>query len=132
MLNIENKTKWILTSIVVVAFLTYIFTTLGRTEWIVWLSVVFGVLLGLFLYSETAVLSYIKSKAYRKLDAGDILVWLGAVFGTAVILNSVFLINAVRNFAPEPLLNFLSGVGVVVGVVAGILALLLLWLPKPK
>lgn len=132
MLNVEKNTKWILSSVVVVTFLTYIFTSLGRSEWVVWLSAIFGVLLGLFLYSETAVISYVKQKGYRRLDTGDIMVWLGAVFGTAVILNSVFFVTAIRNAVPSGFLSFLTGTSVVSGIVAGILALLLLWLPRPN
>lgn len=132
MINIEEKTKWILSVIITIVFLSYVFTGFGRTDVVVWLNVIFGIFIGLFLYTETAIVSYIKSKKYRKIDTGDILVWLGAVFGTIVIFNSIFFINAIKSVAPEGLVSFLAINGAIAGGIAGILALALLWLPRPE
>lgn len=132
LLNVEKKTRWILSVIVTITFLSYIFTGFGKTIWVIWLNVVFGIILGLFIYSETAIVSYIKSKKYKKIDSGDILVWFGAVFGTVVILNSIFFINVIRAIPPQGLVSFLSINGAIAGSIAGILALTLLWLPTPE
>jgi hypothetical protein len=131
MLNTEKSTKWVLSAIIVTSVLGYIFASLGKSSLVLWTFSILGILLGLGLYSEVAIVEYFRQKKYKKIGFGDIFVWFGFIFGTVVILNSIFIIQAVRNVAPGWLLSFLSINGAIAGGVAGLLMLLMLWMPKP-
>lgn len=131
-MKVENKTKWILSAIILIAVIGYIFASFGNTNVIVWMFAILGILLGLGLYSEVAIADYFRKKKYKQIGFGDIFVWLGLIFGTIVILNSIFIIQAIRNVAPIGLLNFLSVNGAIAGGIAGILILIMLWSPRPE
>ena len=132
MIKTEKGTKWILTAIILVAVLGYVFSSFGNSNAVMWLFAILGILLGLGLYSESAIVEYFRQKRYRQVGFGDVFVWLGLVFGTIVILNSILIIQAVRNIAPDWLLSFLSINGAIAGGISGILLLLMLWMPKPE
>ena len=132
MIQTEKGTKWILTSIILVAVLGYIFASFGNSNAVLWMFAILGILLGLGLYTESAVVEYIRQKKYKSVSFADFFVWAGFIFGTIVILNSITIITAIRNVAPSWLLNFLSITGSIAGGIAGILLLLMLWMPKPQ
>jgi len=130
--KIESKTKLVLSAIVVVSVLGYIFASFGNSNAILWTFAVLGILLGFGLYTEVAIVDYLRNKKYKDLGTGDFLVWLGFIFGTIVILNSIIIVTAIRNLTPAWLLNFLSINGAIAGGIAGILLLMMLWLPKQE
>ena len=132
MIKTEKGTRWILSAIILTAVLGYIFASFGNSTAVLWMFAFLGILLGLGLYSESAVVEYFRQKRYKQVGFGDIFVWLGIVFGTIVILNSILIIQAIRNVAPDWLLSFLSVNGAIAGGIAGILLLLMLWMPKPE
>lgn len=127
----KGSSKWFGVVILILS-LMLIASSLGRTEWIQWISVAFSILLGLFLYREGGVRDYIRNKGYKKITLQDPIVWLSFIFGTFLIINGILLINVIRNASPDWLVNFISSSGVIGGVVAGILAIILIATPKPK
>ena len=130
--NVEKKTRWILSGIILTAVLGYIFASFGKTEWVLWTFAFLGFLLGLGIFSEVGIISYFRAKSYKNIGFDDFFVWVGAGVGTVVIVNSLTIITAIRNGTPEWLLNFLSINGAIFGGIAGILTLIFLFTAKPR
>ena|SRR3990167_1473520 len=130
--NIEKKTRWLVSTIVLVTALIYVFASFGKTEWILWATAILGILLGLFLYAESGIIEYYRQKKYRNISVSDVFVWLGFIFGTVIILNSITIITAIRNVTPTWLLSFLSINGAIAGGIAGILAIVFMFTPMPE
>jgi len=128
----EQKTKTVLSLIVVVAILGYVFASFGNTDAVLWTFAILGIFLGLGIYSEVSIIEYFRRKKYKSISYADFLVWAGFIFGTVVILNSIIIIQTIREITPEWLINFLSINGAIFGALAGGLFLLLLWMPKPE
>jgi len=132
MFKIERKTKVILSAVILVSIIGYILSSFGKSDSLAWLFAILGILIGLGVYSEVAVVDYFRQKKFKQIGMGDFIVWIGAIFGTVIILNSIIIINTLRNVTPTWLLNFLSINGAIAGGVTGILLLLMLWLPRPE
>ena len=80
MLKIENGTKWVLSAIILTSVLGYIFASFGNSNAVLWMFAVLGILLGLGLYSESAVVEYIRQKRYKNVNFADFFVWAEYVF----------------------------------------------------
>jgi hypothetical protein len=127
----KGSGRWFGVTILILSVLL-ILSSLGKVDWIQWMAVVFSIILGIFCWREGGVRDYLKSKGYKKVDANDIIVWLSFIFGTFLILNGIFLINAIRNSAPEWLTSFISVSGIIGGIISGLLGVFLIFTPKPK
>ena len=132
MFDIEKKTQGWLGALVLVLSLVYIFASLGKIDWVLWIAVIFGVFLSIFLFIEGGVYHYWKSKGYKKVDAGDFLVWLTMFVSGAIFLNSMSFVGVIGDRMPEVVLSFLSMIGVVTGIIGGILGAIYVIVPKPK
>src|SRR3990167_580386 len=130
--DVEKKTQSWLGAFILVLSLIYVFASLGKLDWVVWIAIAFGVFLSILLISEGGVYSYWKSKGYRKIDSGDFLVWMTMFVSGVVFLNSIALIGVVKDWFPDAVLNFLSIVGVTSGIIAGLLGAVYVLVPKPK
>ncbi|MBU0958830.1 MAG: hypothetical protein KKB31_02675 [Nanoarchaeota archaeon] len=127
----KGSGKWFGITILLLSVLL-VLSSLGKVSWIQWIAVVFSIILGFFLWREGGVRDYLRSKGYKKVTGNDLIVWLSFIFGTFLILNGIFLINIIRNSAPGWLTSFISTSGVIGGVVSGLLAIFLIFTPKPK
>lgn len=121
--KLEKKSQFWLGLLVVVLSLVYIFSTLGRTTWTNWIAFLFGVFLAIFLFVEGGITNYFKSKSYRSLGFGDLVVFLTIFSGAIVLLNSILIFRSIRAVAPEWLIGFTTATGVTTGVIAGILGI---------
>lgn len=130
--DIEKKTQVWLGALILVLSLVWVFASLGRTDFVIWIALIFGIFLSIFLFIEGGVYEYWRSKGYRKIEANDFLVWLTMFVSGAVFLNSIAFIGVVRNVIPDAVLGFLSGVGVITGVIGGTLGAIYILVPKPK
>ena len=122
--KIEKKTQTILAVAAMVAAVVYIFTSFGKLEWIQWVSAIFGFFLAGVLYSESAIGAYLKSKGYKKISYKDFVVWVTVVVATGVVMNSLLMVEGIKNKAPEWLITFSTTTAVITGIVAALLAIL--------
>ena len=132
MFNIEKKSRWVLSGLILLVALGYVFTGFGLSKWVLWTNVGVGVIFGLFIFTETAVFDYFRKKGYKTIAMSDVFVWIGLVLGTLVIVNSLAFIGFIRDVLPEAVLNFLSINGLIVGGFAGLYAIALLWFGRPE
>lgn len=131
-LNVEKGSqRWFGIAILILA-IVLVLSSIGRADLTLWLAVIFSITLGLVLYSEGAVVSWVKKSGWKSLSGGDAVVVVSFVFGTFLILNGLFLIQFIRNVSPVWLVNFISINGIIGGVVAGLLAIYLIFAPRPE
>lgn len=132
MFNIEKRSQAILGWLIVLLSVIYGLASLGKVEWIVWVAIVFGVFLSMFLFIEGGIYSYWKKGGYRHVDSGDFLVWVTMFVSGAIFINSIALIGVVRDWLPEMVLSFLATIGLIVAVIGSILGVMYALVPKPK
>ena len=130
--DVEKKSQVWLGLLVLVSSIIYILASLGRADWTVWMALVFGVFLSGFLIFEGGVYHYWKSKGYKHIGMSDFVVYLTMFVAGAVFLNSIALMGVVRDWLPDAVLSFLSTIGVTTGIIAGILGIIYVLIPKPK
>jgi len=132
MLNVEKGSQKYFGVTVLILSVILVLSSLGKVEWVQWMAVVFSILLGLVLYSEGGVRTYLASKGWKKVTANDLVVWMAFIFGTFLIINGILLINVIRNVSPEWLVSFISGAGIIGGIISGLLGIFLIFTPRPK
>ena len=130
--DVEKKTQVWLGALILVLSLIYVFASLGKIDWVIWIAVTFGIFLSIFLFSEGGVYEYWRNKGYKKISANDFLVWMTMFVSGVVFLNSIALMGVVRDWLPDTVLSFLSVVGVTSGIIAGTLGAIYVIIPKPK
>ena len=132
MLNVEKKSQVWLGWLIVLLSVIYGLSSLGKVEWLVWIAVIFGIFLSIFLVIEGGIRDYLRSKGWRKIDSSDFLVWFTMFVAGAIFLNSIALIGVVRSWMPMIVLSFLSTIGIVTSVIGAILGIMYVFVPKPK
>jgi len=125
----QATSRWI-GAFLLVMFIIYILVSLGKTAWISWIAVIFGFFITGFLFIQSGIMTYLRKKNYRTLGVGDFIVWITVAVAVGILLNSLLLIQAIRNSAPIWLLNFTTTIGVSVGIIGGLLAIIHLVVPK--
>jgi len=129
-LKIESSSqKWFGATILLLSIML-IFTSLGKTEWLMYISAGFSIVLGFVIYTEGGIRDYLKRKGYKQIDGNDLLVWTSFIFGTFLLLNAIIIIFG--NVLTGGFANFIRSAGVVGGSVSGILAIFLLVTKRPK
>lgn len=131
-LKLEDSGRKLFGLWVVFLAVIYILASFGRIEWLQWVAVGSGILLSLFVFGQAGTLDYFRQKKYKNIGTGDFVVWISSFFAGVVFLNSLFLIQMIRNLAPAGLLNFTTAIGVTSGVIVSILALIFAFSSKPK
>jgi len=130
--NIEKGSeKWFGVTVFLLS-LMLIFTSLGKTAWLYWISAGFSIILGILLYREGGVRDYLMKKGWKRFSAQDIIVITSFIFGTFLITNGILLIKLISDFIPAGFVNFMHTTGVIGGIASGILAIFLILTPKPK
>ena len=132
MLNIEKKTKGILTAVFIVAFAGLVFSTYGKTEFILYSFGILSILFGLVLWGEGGWVSWLIRKGYKSWNPNDFLVIGSFVFGTVLIISGILVFPFIRESSPMWLINFLAPIVAVSSLIGLILSLWFLWSPKPK
>ena len=127
----KGSEKWFSVLIILLS-LMLILTSLGKTEWIIYISAGFSMVLALFLFREGGVRDYIIKKGYKQISGQDFLVWASFIFGTFLLVNGIILIPAVGNSFPSWFTSFMATNGVIGGSISGLLGIIYLFIPKPK
>jgi len=130
--NTEKKTSLWMGIFVLVMSLVYILVSLGKTDWIKWIALIWGFFIAGFLFIQSGIVTYFRKKDYRKIGFGDVVVWITVGVAFIVTINSLLLIGILNNSAPTWLKSFSSMTGVVVGSLAGILAIVHMIMPRFK
>lgn len=130
--KIEKKTSMWLGMFVVVMSIVYIFVTLGRTNWITYIAIIWGLFLSVFLFLEAGVMDYFRKKEWRKIGFGDVVVWLSIGFGAVILVNSLLLIGTLKDSVPLWISNFAATNGVIAGVGGAILGIIHIMMPRFK
>jgi len=131
-IKLEDTGKKSIGYLAIFLSLVYIFASLGKIDWVVWIAFGAGIFLSFFLLSQAGVSSYLKRKGWRSISANDFVIGLTVFISGVVFLNSIFLFGVVRNRIPEAVLTFTTSIGVTSGLIAGILALIFVFTSKPK
>lgn len=132
MFKVERGSSVWLGWLIILLSVVYGLASLGRLNWIVWVAMIFGVFLSIFLFIEGGIRDYWRSKGYKSLDSSDFLVWLTMFVSGAIFLNSIALIGVIRDLMPDVVLGFLSTIGVITAVIGAILGVMYVLVPKPK
>jgi len=130
--NIEKKTAMWFGLLVVLLSVIYIFVTLGKTDWVRWIAVVWGFFLTGLLLIEAGVVTYFKNKDWRKFSMGDMVVIGSVVFATVIGINTLLLIGNLKQTSPLWLVNFTSTTGVISGIGGAILGIIHIFYPRFK
>ena len=128
--QIEKRTSMFMGAFIVVLAVVYILATLGKTDFVTWIAIIFGFFLAGFLAIQSGILTYFERKEFRKIGFGDLIVLLTVIFAAGVFLNTLLLIEVVKNVSPEWLISFAKTIGVTVGVGAGILGIIHVVFPR--
>ena len=131
-MNVEKKSSLWIGAFLLVMSLVYILVSLGKTDWIKWIAVIFGLFIAGFLFIESGIVTYFRKKDYKKIQFGDFVVWITVGVAFVVAINSLLLIGMLNNSAPQWLKSFSSMTGVAVGGVAGVLAIIHMIMPRFK
>ena len=130
--NIGKKTSRWVSAFLLVMFIIYILVSLGKTDWIIWIAVIFGFFITGFLILQAGLVEYFRKKEYREIGIGDFIVFLSVAVAVAVFMNSLLLINIIKEQTPQAIITFATSTGVFVGIVGGILSIVHLIMPRFK
>jgi len=122
--RLEKNSMKLIGIFLAIMFVMYGLASLGKSQWLVWIPIIFGFLIGGFLFVESQFISWLKKKEYKKFDINDVIVLLSVITSVALIINSTLLINAIRNSAPQWLLSFSTTTGVIVAGIGLVLSIL--------
>jgi hypothetical protein len=114
----KNTSLWLGISIGVLSLL-YLFVTMGKAEWTIYIASTAGVILSLTLLIQAHILTYIRTKSYMHIGFGDFVVIGTTLFAVVIFMNSLLLIQQIGNIVPTYLFNFTKSVGII-GAVGGI------------
>lgn len=128
--NVEKGSEKWFGALVLLLSLMLIFTSLGKTNWLIYISGIFSIILGIFLWTEGGIRDYLKRKGYKHIDGNDVIIWMAFIFGTFLILNGITLF--LGNLASGWFFDFIRTSGVIGGLISGILSIFLLLTPRPK
>lgn len=128
--NLGQKTITWMAVLVLVMSLIYIFVTLGKTTWLQWLAIIWGFFLAGFLFIQSGIITYFQRKEYKSFGFGDIIVFLTVVAGALVFVNSLLIIQSVKDVAPLWLVSMSNTLGVITGISGGVLAILHMFTPR--
>src|SRR4030042_3379728 len=104
--NLEKASSLWIGLFILVMSVIYVFVTIGQTDWVIWISIVWGVFLSILLFIESGIIVYFQKKDYKKLTMGDGIVFLTLIIATGILMNTIFLINVVSDIIPSYILNF--------------------------
>jgi len=130
--NAEKSTGLWMGLFIVVLSIIYLFVSLGKTTWVEWIALVFGIFLSVMLFIESGIITYFNRSDYRKITIGDFVVWITVAVAVLIFLNSILLIGIVKENAPLWLINFSSTIGVISAVIGAVLGLVHLVMPRFK
>ena len=122
--RLENNSMRLIGIFLAIMFIMYGLASIGKSTWLVWIPMIFGFILGGFLFVEGQFINWIKTKSYKRFDLGDIIVLLSTITSVILIVNSALLVNALRNISPTCLVNFSSTTGVIVAIIGLLLSIL--------
>lgn len=127
----KNTSLWV-GLLVLVLSIVYILVSLGKSDWVKIISIIWGFFLTGFLFFQAGVTDYFRKKDYRKIGFGDIVVWLTVGVAFMTLVNTFMMISSVGKMLPEWLTSFAKATGIFVGVTGGVLAIVHMLMPRFK
>lgn len=115
----KNTSLWLGISIGVLSLL-YLFVTMGKAEWTIYIASISGIILSGTLLVQAHLLAWIRTKSYMHIGFGDFVVIGTTLFAVVIFMNSLLLIQQIGNIVPTYLFNFTKSVGIT-GAVGGII-----------
>ena len=125
----KGSERWFGITIILLSAML-ILTSLGRTEWIMYISGAFSALLGVIIYTEAGIREWLKKKGYKSVDPQDFLILTSFVFGTFLIVNAIMIF--LGDIATGWFFDFIRGSGLIGGTISGILGIFLVLTKRPK
>lgn len=127
----EKTTQTILGIFAVVSLIIYTLASLGiKYDYTKYVIIIVGFVLGIVLILEAGVFTYFQTKSYRKITFGDLVIFVTTILAGGVFLNSLLLINAVKEQIPLWLQTFAQSSGTIIGIVGLIVALFFMLTPR--
>jgi hypothetical protein len=131
-LKARNSSKKVIYLFVLVAALLYALTSLRIFDLGGYFAPVFGLTLGILVFTEVGVNHYFNKSAWKNVNGQDIANFLAMLVAGAAIVNSIFMMPAVSgDFTIRVRELFGTAGGVIAGLVAVMASVLLLTKDKP-
>lgn len=130
--NLEKKTGLWTGLFVLVMSIIYILVTLGKTQWTMYIAVIWGFFLGGLLFFEAGAIDYFRKKEYRSVGFGDLVVWLSIAFSVIILVNTILLIGNLRASSPTWIVDFATNTGLIGGIGGAILGVAHILMPRFK
>jgi hypothetical protein len=132
LIKVEKQTQIWMGAFIAILSVIYGLSSLGRVEWVNYISIIFGFFLSGFLLIEGGIFAYFREKKYKVITFGDIITITTMIISALTLLNTLLLFKAVRMSAPIWLLDFSKTTGVIVAIAGGIIGIIYLFAGKVK
>ena len=130
--NVEKTTSLWMGLFIVAMSLIYALVTMGKATWIIWIAVVWGIFLSVFLFLESGIFTYFQKKDYKRIGIGDAVVFLTLIFGAVILINTLLLFQVINESAPNWLVSFAGTTGLISGIGGAILGVIHIVYPRFK
>ena len=120
----ERKTKMLFGLFGLLMSVLFVAFSLGFKETPNYVMPAIGFFLGAIILSENGVQMYFKKSTYKTVDLADLIGIVSLMIGGGVIASSVLMIPVFASSVPVSIVSFFSSFSVVIGVGAGIFALI--------
>lgn len=132
-INFEKKTRFWIGLLILAMSALYVLVSFGKTDWVKWMAVIWGIFLTVFLILEAGIVDYFRQKKYQQIGVNDLLVWVTMIVSACVLLNTILIINMIpAKSIPVWLSTFSTTTSIVVGCLAGVLGIFYTLTGKPK
>ena len=127
----KDSVRWI-GAFLMAMFVLYFLSSLGKVEWLNYVSMIFGFFLAGWLFIESQVINYIRKKEYKKIGVGDFVVFLSVIASIGLLINSLLMLNFIKSASPLWLVNFSLAIAIVVSVIGIFLSIIHFFSPRFK
>jgi len=130
-LKARSASKKVIYVFVLIAALLYALTSLGVFDLGGYFAPVFGITMGVLVFTEVGINQYFNKSAWKTLNGQDIANFLAMLLAGAAIVNSVFMIPAIGGDFPARVREVFGSAGAIISGLVVIMASVLL-LTKDK
>jgi hypothetical protein len=129
----EKLTQTILGIFAILMLIIFTVASLGaKYDFTKYVIMITGFVLSLTLISEAGVYQYFRSKSYKKIGFGDVVVLLAILLAGSVLINSFLMISMLSEVAPTWLITYSQASGTTIGILGLIVAIVLMITPRVK
>jgi hypothetical protein len=131
--KLEKSTQTILGIFAVLMLVIFTIASIGIkydfTKYVVMIS---GFFLTFILISEAGVFQYFRSKSYKKITFGDIIIFVSILLAGGVFINSLLMIPQLSAVSPLWLISYAQVSGAIMGLIGLIVAVIYMMTPRVK